>query len=55
METQINSNELKSYCRDVAEILIKKNLNSESLNGNQVIGFSGLDQVDRFILKEVLI
>ncbi len=53
METQINSNELKSYCRDVAEILIKKNLNSESLNGNQVIGFSGLDQVDRFILKEV--
>jgi hypothetical protein len=54
MEAQINHTEIKAYCQDVAKKMITEKLSGKDfLSGKELLGFSGIEQTDRFIIRAV--
>jgi hypothetical protein len=52
METKLNYPYLKSYCKNVAEKLVKeKFIQQKSLDGAQILEFSKVRQVNLFVIK----
>lgn len=50
MESKINISALELYCRKAVKPVLEKHFSSPSLNGNHIIGFCEIEQVNYFTL-----
>lgn len=54
MESQINHQELKAYCAEVADRILKgKENHPKFVSGKELLSWSGIQQADHFVLAEI--
>ncbi len=54
MESQINHRELKAYCAEVANKILKgKENHPKFVSGKELLSWSGIQQADHFVLAEI--